>query len=905
MVFLLSNGFCNHLDEGPYDRDMINEAILTVFRDITAWKLLVSRELKTLPISLQAFLCQIFEKAVLASDLATIESLALAGIDVNLPLIDLPIPTSIRFHNDHLRAIHWAAFTLNITMVELLIKLGACSHSVDLEMLQIVCNAALVSAQVVHEPSVGIMTRWVLSVYRYQEDDEIMSRVFLNELGMRTHSSATEPILEFFESKFKSATSLAQLLITSVKTSSKSVFKWVSKHRDCLNYMNFVGESVLGVAASRNNYSLCKRLLGLGAIPNPVVEVGSLVFTTPLQCAAASADPRLIKLLLNHGADVNFCQPFAGDYAEGPRRYRKREVVTWGFFHGIISVGQLGRTSLQAALSCSSEENALFLLSCGAKLFGEELAMSIRTRLASSTEQILALGASLTAPSLLNELSPLEAAILVQDSRMALQIIGLMDAAEFSTRTVFAAVYMAEYTFDWVLFHKLLELSKHAQVPTSEHHWLGSAMCLAMRIGIDDVADEILMTGLCPPQMTYRGLGPQMFVPFNRPPKVSLQRYEELYLEAIDEETRQYEEHQPLTFHALLSSPNCVARLVQNGHQFNVDCSRVADNPHALAILPLLQRTKATLDRVLLTRAILRKSTAVMDWYLSSGIGVNTVHWRESERICGTPLKAAATVGDIALVETLVRMGADVNEYHEDFLCHPPLTEAAMMGFFGVVKRLLELHADPDIPGKTEFRRTAIETASENGRLDVVQLLLDSGVSTEGTGRLQYIRAVVLARKRGRLAVERLLRSFRRWDKADYELFDETYNLPEHHFEGFVGDEGGSSDNGDLQDNLEPLQQFFGYDVEAEMIMKAASGTSREEAKFDDLTLPSEVALLIKDIENNENSENSKGTRCSEVNGALCRADICGLHDDQDREGNGDDWMEKYVRFPSETPSIY
>ncbi|KAK1505299.1 hypothetical protein CABS01_00767 [Colletotrichum abscissum] len=809
-------------------------------------------------------------------------------------------------------------------MVELLIKLGACSHSVDLEMLQIVCNAALVSAQVVHEPSVGIMTRWVLSVYRYQEDDEIMSRVFLNELGMRTHSSATEPILEFFESKFKSATSLAQLLITSVKTSSKSVFKWVSKHRDCLNYMNFVGESVLGVAASRNNYSLCKRLLGLGAIPNPVVEVGSLVFTTPLQCAAASADPRLIKLLLNHGADVNFCQPFAGDYAEGPRRYRKREVVTWGFFHGIISVGQLGRTSLQAALSCSSEENALFLLSCGAKLFGEELAMSIRTRLASSTEQILALGASLTAPSLLNELSPLEAAILVQDSRMALQIIGLMDAAEFSTRTVFAAVYMAEYTFDWVLFHKLLELSKHAQVPTSEHHWLGSAMCLAMRIGIDDVADEILMTGLCPPQMTYRGLGPQMFVPFNRPPKVSLQRYEELYLEAIDEETRQYEEHQPLTFHALLSSPNCVARLVQNGHQFNVDCSRVADNPHALAILPLLQRTKATLDRVLLTRAILRKSTAVMDWYLSSGIGVNTVHWRESERICGTPLKAAATVGDIALVETLVRMGADVNEYHEDFLCHPPLTEAAMMGFFGVVKRLLELHADPDIPGKTEFRRTAIETASENGRLDVVQLLLDSGVSTEGTGRLQYIRAVVLARKRGRLAVERLLRSFRRWDKADYELFDETYNLPEHHFEGFVGDEGGSSDNGDLQDNLEPLQQFFGYDVEAEMIMKAASGTSREEAKFDDLTLPSEVALLIKDIENNENSENSKagdpdtssrgetqylqditGTRCSEVNGALCRADICGLHDDQDREGNGDDWMEKYVRFPSETPSIY
>ncbi|KAK1525713.1 uncharacterized protein CCOS01_08131 [Colletotrichum costaricense] len=808
-------------------------------------------------------------------------------------------------------------------MVELLIKLGACSHSVDLEMLRIVFVAKPYPARVVREPSLDAVTRWVLSIYRYQEDDEIASRVFLNELGSKTPSSATELVLEFFESKFKSATSLAQLLITSVKTTSKSVFDWALKHQGCLNYMNYVGESVLGVAASRNNYSLCERLLELGAIPNPVVEVGSLVFTTPLQCAAASGDTRLIKLLLDHGAEINFCQTLAGDYAEGPRRYRKREVITWDFTHEIILVGQLGRTPLQAALSCSSEENALFLLSCGAKLFGEELAMSIRTRLASSTEQILALGAPLTAPSLLNELSPLEAAILVQDSRMALQIIGLMDAAEFSTRTVFAAVYMAEYSFDWVLFHKLLELSKHAQVPTSEHHWLGLAMCLAMRFGVDDVANEILMTGLCPPQMTYRGLDPEMFVPFHRPPKVSLQRYEELYLEAIDEETRQVQKHQPATFHALLSSPNCVARLVQNGHQFNVDCSCVADNPHALVIIPLLQRTKATLDRVLLTRAILRKSTAVMEWYLSSGIGVNTVHWRESERICGTPLKAAAAVGDIALVETLVRMGADVNEYHEDFLCHPPLTEAAMRGFFGVVKRLLELHADPDIPGGACFARTALEAASENGRLDIVQLLFDSGVSTEGTGRLQYIRAVVLARKRGRLAVERLLRSFRRWDKPDHELFDETYNLPDYYFEGLVGDEGDSSDNEDLQDNLEPLQQLPGYDVEAEMIIKAASETIREEAKSDDLALPSEVALLIKDIENNENSEDSKasdpdtssrgeiqylqditGTRCSEVNGALCRADICSLHDDQCWEGISDDWLEKYVCFPSETPSL-
>ncbi|KXH25601.1 hypothetical protein CNYM01_00382 [Colletotrichum nymphaeae SA-01] len=920
MIFLLSNGFYNYVDDEPYKRDMVNEAISTMFRDITAWKLLVSRPLKTLPISLQALLCQLFEKAVLASDLATIESLALAGIDVNLPLVGLPIPAPLRFRRYCQKALHWAIYTLNMAMVELLIKLGACSHSVDLDVLRVNCMPTLRPARVVCEPSLETMTRWVLSVYRYEEDDEIASRVFLNELGLRTHTSATELVLEFFESKFKSATSLAQLLVTCVKTRSKFVYEWALKHRGCLNYTNYVGESVLGAAASRNNYPLCERLLELGAILNPIIKFGSLVFATPLQCAAASADPRLIKLLLDHGADINFCLPFAGDYAEGPRRYRERQVITGDFLRDIITVGQLGRTSLQAALSCGSEENAMFLLSCGARLFGEELAISMRTRLASATAQILALGASLATPSLSDELSPLEAAIVIQDSLLALHIIGSMDADMFSMRAVFAAVYMSDYTFDWILFHKLLELSKNAQSPTSEHHWLGLAMCLAMRLGIDDVADEILMTGLCPPQMAYRDFGYKMFKPFYRPPEVSLQLYEELYLEAINEDTQQGEKHRPATFHALLSSPNCVTRLVQSGHRFNIDCSGVVENPHALAILPCLQRNGATLDRLVLTRAILVKSTAIVDWYLSSGIGVNTVHRHVSERSWGTPLRAAASVGDINLVETLVSMGADVNEDYRDFRCNPPLTAAAMMGFFGVVKRLLELGADPNIPGGTRFTRTALEAASENGRLDIVQLLLDSGVSTEGTGRLHYVRAVVLARKWGRPAVERLLRSFRSWYQADHELFDETYNMSDDCFEGLGGDEDDCSESGEFQDNLEPQEQNLYYDVGAEIIMTAASGPSREEANSDGLALPSKTAMLIKDSEDSEDSkakyldtssrggtqnlQGITGTGCSEVNGTVCRVDTCSLHDDQYREGNSDDWMEKYIRFPSEAPSI-
>ncbi|KAK1529882.1 hypothetical protein CPAR01_12194 [Colletotrichum paranaense] len=913
MFFLLSNGFCNYLDEGLYDRDMINEAILTIFRNIPTWRLFVSRQSNSLPISLQALLCQIFEKAVLASDLATIESLALAGTDVNLPLYALPIPTSMRAHDCCLRAIHWAVYTLNIAMVELLTKFGARSHSVDLEMLRIVWMGTLRPARVVRESPLGTMTRWVLSFYRYQEDDEIASRVLLNELGSRAHSSATELVLEFFESKFKSATSFAQLLITAVKTSSEFVFEWATKHRGCLNYMNFMGESVLGVAASRNNYSLCEHLLELGALPNPVTKFGSSVFTTPLQCAAASADSRLIKLLLDHGADVNFCQPFAGDYAGGPRCYRRRHVTISRGYSQVLLVGQLGRTALQAALSCGSEENALFLLSRGAKLLGEELVISIRTRLVSATRQILARGLSYNAPSLSDELSPLEAAILVRNSRLALEITASLDTNKFSTRTVYAAVYMALYTFNRTLLHKLLELSKIAHISASEEHWLGTAMCLAMRLGIDDVADQILETGLCPHHLTYASLRCDsiIFALHYKPYEISkpVQRYEEQYLEAIDDTERHYLEKQPATFYALLSSPQCVTMLLRHGHRFNTDCSVVSENSHALAILPLLQGSGAMLDRVLLTRAILAKSTAVIDWYFASGIGISTVHWPESDRFYGTPLRAAATTGNINLLEALVAMGADVNEYHRDFHCYPPLTEAAMRGFFGAVKRLLDLDADPNIPGGTIYTRTALEGASEYGRLDIVQLLLDSGVSTEGNGRLQYVRAVVLARRRGRPAVERLLRNFRRWDRADQELFDEAYNHRDHFFEGLVRIARDSSEI----DGYQYSPRF--YDVEADLIMTPASGTGWEPAKPDDLTLPSEIEKSIQDskADNTEmlsgggtlDLQGIPGTGYSDVNGALCRADICSLHDDQCREGNSDDWLEKYIRFPSETPSFH
>ncbi|OHF03880.1 hypothetical protein CORC01_00742 [Colletotrichum orchidophilum] len=90
------------------------------------------------------------------------------------------------------------------------------------------------------------------------------------------------------------------------------------------------------------------------------------------------------------------------------------------------------------------------------------------------------------------------------------------------------------------------------------------------------------------------------------------------------------------------SSPNSIARMMQHGYRFNFNCYRVAENRYALDILPLLQKHGALLDRVLLTTAILQKVPTIVDWYIASGVGINTVHWHDGDRYYGTPLRAAA-----------------------------------------------------------------------------------------------------------------------------------------------------------------------------------------------------------------------------------------------------------------------
>lgn len=76
---------------------------------------------------------------------------------------------------------------------------------------------------------------------------------------------------------------------------------------------------------------------------------------------------------------------------------------------------------------------------------------------------------------------------------------------------------------------------------------------------------------------------------------------------------------------------------------------------------------------------------------------------------------------------------------------------AAIKGHIGIAEMLLNANADVNAAAARNDGRTALEGAAEHGRIDMVQLLLNAGAST------QFTRALELAAENGHNAVTRLI----------------------------------------------------------------------------------------------------------------------------------------------------
>ncbi|KAI0885845.1 uncharacterized protein GGS22DRAFT_188133 [Annulohypoxylon maeteangense] len=157
-----------------------------------------------------------------------------------------------------------------------------------------------------------------------------------------------------------------------------------------------------------------------------------------------------------------------------------------------------------------------------------------------------------------------------------------------------------------------------------------------------------------------------------------------------------------------------------------------------------------------LLRAVRRQDLAIIDLLVKNGADINLF---VAPRFRRSPLQMAAELGAFEVVRFLLNRGADVNAGPAQYAGGTALQLAAIGGYVGIVELLLKKGADINAKGARMEGRTALEGAAEHGRLDTVALLLKAGVQTTENGRRQYEKAVIFAEDKGHSTVVALLKS--------------------------------------------------------------------------------------------------------------------------------------------------
>jgi ankyrin repeat protein len=135
------------------------------------------------------------------------------------------------------------------------------------------------------------------------------------------------------------------------------------------------------------------------------------------------------------------------------------------------------------------------------------------------------------------------------------------------------------------------------------------------------------------------------------------------------------------------------------------------------------------------------------------GIFVRGVVWK-------TPLQSAADVNETeGFVKILLELGADPNESVE-MGSLSALTYAASHGHFENVKLLIK--AGADINAAEKWGVTALQSAAQNGRLDMTIYLLENGADVKGRGNENYLRSVKSAWYNGYHTLARMIHHWKK-----------------------------------------------------------------------------------------------------------------------------------------------
>jgi ankyrin repeat protein len=182
----------------------------------------------------------------------------------------------------------------------------------------------------------------------------------------------------------------------------------------------------------------------------------------------------------------------------------------------------------------------------------------------------------------------------------------------------------------------------------------------------------------------------------------------------------------------------------------------------------------------------------------------------EEERDNRTALQRAFEKGNLAIVDILLRAGADVNEEPANSIGGATsLQIVAANGFLGLARYLLERGADINAPPGPNFGGTALQAAAKTGRIDMIQYLLDHGAKTTGRYRIQYIMAVSIAIRSGHDAAAEILQNHRELTREEVDLLKtmrddiKWWDRPSWYWDDSLSCSSSTSGDGDTSDSFD------------------------------------------------------------------------------------------------------
>lgn len=757
LSFLLSNNFLSYSRQ---EEPALVSSLLYMLQNTHSWSTLAAQQFTKLPLSVQSTLNRLFKEAVQRSHFNSLRSLLRIGVDVNQTL-----PGLVGYRRAP-SAFEYAVIVNNPYLAQILIEHGATAEMKDLEIMIV----AWETRKIFHKTPEAFRTHF-LSNHTFGQGQEERACFLLEKIASTTACPISEEIIGFFRKSLHTPTSISQLLITAIKAQSKFVFELLSENRNYINLSNSCGETPLKTAICGNDAKVLERLLELGACLDTPARIRScLRMATSLQCAAFFADVNTLRRILRQGANLDFCHSsspvyaFEHDTTMGPR------YTSFGSMPEQRTA--MGKTALQAALLGRNNENALFLLKNGAILVGGELSIAIISRQDTLIDQLLARGASFDdIPVNLDIVSVLEAAILTENTSLVSRIIDANPRA-LTALSLWAAIFVAKATSNLAICHFLV--GEYAKKRVQDDVGLGTALSASATLGVLEIAEVILRLGLRPKSSLYttfehspihspnRDFSPKM------PHDYIFWRRQRLLAGRLDDSS-------PLMDVAVtIRRVDYIKMLLRFGYHPPLWCHEL----DSLKLGQLLHEHGTNMSWRAVKESIKLNNCELTEWLLSLDINLNGRKFEDADGkipYSRTPVQIAAGRGNIALLERLVNLGADINAAPTTkYFGATALQAASIKGYFGLVRRILELGADPNAPGSEVGGRTALEGAAEHGRLDVVQLILNSGVETSGSGRRQYVRAIAFARKEGHHTVATLLECHREWTETDQGILDEN-----------------------------------------------------------------------------------------------------------------------------------